>query len=56
MQQARLVATWEVVDQTTWRVIFDDISISLWGRKLFTQNFKDVSRIWDFTFLDNRLR
>jgi len=54
--QARLVATWEVLDDCTWKVQFVNIVVSILGVQLFTQKFNNVFRIWDMPYLDNDLR
>lgn len=37
-------------------MIFDDITVSVFGLKLLTQKFKNVKRFWVMTYLDGDLR
>ena len=53
---ARLEAGWVTLNPSRWRVIFKSIAISLFGFKLFSKDFEDTTRVWDFTYLDEDLR
>lgn len=53
---ARLVATWDVVDDATWEVKFEHVEVTAWGRRVVHREFKNVSRIWKITYLDPELR
>ena len=54
--RASLIATWDVLDGTRWKVYFQSLSISLLGVVLFSKRFEDVTRIWKFTYLDEHTR
>ena len=51
---ATLSARWERIgeDNSLWRVIFDDVVVFAFRRRLFSKKFKDVERVWDQTFVD----
>jgi hypothetical protein len=51
---AELSARWERLgeDPSLWRVIFDDVVVFAFRRRLFSKKFKDVERVWDQTFVD----
>jgi len=49
---ASLVATWEVLDDSTWKVFFRDITIRLGGVPLLRKRFQDTTRVWKVTYLD----
>ncbi len=52
--EARLTATWEVVGDKTWQVFFQDVTVDLFGKRILTQRFNNVMRVWDMTYLDAR--
>jgi hypothetical protein len=54
--EAKLIATWEVVDDETWEVKFEHVQISAWGKQVLFKRFGDVRRIWKITYLDQQLR
>jgi hypothetical protein len=51
---ASLSARWERVgeDPSLWRVVFDDVVVYAFRRRLFAKTFRDVERVWDQTFVD----
>ena len=51
---ATLSARWERVgeDPSLWRVVFDDVVVFAFRRRLFAKTFRDVERVWDQTFVD----
>jgi len=51
---ATLSARWERVgeDPSLWRVVFDDVVVFAFNRRLFAKTFRDVERVWDQTFVD----
>jgi hypothetical protein len=50
-------ASGEDFGATTWKVTFESITISLFGKPLFTQQFKaGTSRTWKMTYLDDTTR
>ena len=53
--EARLVATWTIKDDITWEVIFQTVTIKIFGLN-FVQKFKNVTRYWVMTYLDANLR
>ena len=55
--RATLDAHWETLDPTTWKVIFDTITIRVLGRRLLSKPFPPTATgIWRMTYLDSRLR
>jgi hypothetical protein len=55
---AELSARWERVgdEPSLWKVKFDDVAVSCFGREVFKKKFKDVERVWDQTFVDGDTR
>lgn len=53
---ARLVASWDVVDEDTWEVRFENVEVTAWGRRLGFKEFKNVSRLWKMTYMDDQIR
>ena len=55
--RATLAAHWDVVDPSTWKVIFDSISFRVLGKQLVKKPFPpSQTGIWRMTYLDERVR
>ncbi|CAM9229251.1 unnamed protein product [Choristocarpus tenellus] len=50
-----LEATWEVMNDTQWKVIFKTIKFSLWGLQLIEKEIDNVG-IWTLMYLDQNMR
>jgi len=55
---ATLLADWDdLMDGSNWNVSFRTITLSLFGRELFTKEFDEgACRIWTTTFIDDDMR
>jgi len=53
---ARLQATWDVLDERTWKVQFQSIRLALGSFVLMNQSFENTTRIWVTTYLSESLR
>ena len=53
--KACLKATWTEVDASTWEVIFEDITIDVFG-KSYVRQFQNVTRYWDISYLSSEVR
>eukprot|EP00752_Nemacystus_decipiens_P017553 g15730.t1 len=50
-----LEATWEVVNQNQWKVIFKTIAFLLFGQQLFKKELGQAG-LWTLSYLDNDMR
>lgn len=53
---ATLRGTWEPISGNTWKIIFKDVSLKLFGFKVLSKPFENAIGIWRTVYLDDTMR